>query len=222
MGLIFEGFLLGNASILNNVCLLPLYPGMLAFLAGNADDENARRWRSAWYGVLVLLGILTMMLLIGMFFTVLSGLYGNLLPVIVIGSYILVVVFGGMMLLGYNPFTRLNTAQMPMLSNPFATAYVYGLLLAPMTLPCTGPLLLAALGRGLAADGALFSELTYFAAFGVGFGWPLLLLPLVAVGSQRALVQWTTRNHEMISRVAGVLLVAIGLFGLWSESKLFF
>jgi cytochrome c biogenesis protein CcdA len=27
-------FLLGNAAILSNVCVLPLYPGLIAFLAG--------------------------------------------------------------------------------------------------------------------------------------------------------------------------------------------
>jgi hypothetical protein len=30
--------LLGNAAILGNVYMLPLYPGLIAFLAGNIDN----------------------------------------------------------------------------------------------------------------------------------------------------------------------------------------
>lgn len=220
VGLIAEGFLLGNASILTNVCLLPLYPGMVAFLTGKMDQET-RWWNALLIGLLVLFGILTMMLLIALVFSAISGIYGNALPYLVLISYTLVVVLGVMMLLGYNPFNRLTSVQAPLLGNPYATAYVYGLLLAPMTLPCTGPVLLAALSRGAASTGAAFSELIYFTAFGFGFGWPLLLLPLLAVGAQRQFVGWMTSNYSLLTRVAGVLLVCVGLFGFWADRALF-
>jgi len=34
MNELIGGFLAGNAAILTNACLLPLYPGLIAFLAG--------------------------------------------------------------------------------------------------------------------------------------------------------------------------------------------
>lgn len=222
MGLILEGFLLGNASILTNVCLLPLYPGMVAFLTGKMNDKTD--WRYALLvGLLVLLGVLSMMMVIALVFSLLSSTnaYGASLPYIVVLSYGIVIVLGAMMLLGNNPFNRIASVQAPFLSNPYATAYVYGLLLAPMTLPCTGPLLLAALSRGAASGGALLSELVYFTAFGFGFGWPMLLLPLLAVSAQRQFIGWMTNNYTTLTRVAGVLLVAVGIFGLWIDRALF-
>ena len=46
MGQYVEAFTLGNAAILGNVCLLPLYPGLFALLAARtegADDERSVR-----------------------------------------------------------------------------------------------------------------------------------------------------------------------------------
>lgn len=219
MGVLLEGFLLGNASILTNVCLLPLYPGLIAFLAGNANDERSRR-TMGWLGLLVLLGVLTMMLVIGLVFSALSSLYLDILPFVVVISYLLVTVLGVMMLAGYNPFARLATIQAPILQNRPATAFLYGLLLAPMTLPCTGPILLAALARGSASAGALFTEISFFLAFGFGFGWPLVLLPLLAVPFQRRFTGWMTSNYQTLTRVAGMLLAVIGVWGLYVDREL--
>ncbi len=209
-----EGLLLGNGAILTNVCLLPLYPGMIAFLAGNSKQgvEN-NRWRSGLLGLVVLAGVFTMLLVIGMVFSGLRPLYGTLLPLVVTVSYLLVITLGVLMLAGRNPFARISTVQAPVFQNRPATAYVYGLLLAPMTLPCTGALLLGALGR-VAGLGSLTGEFVYLLGFCLGFGWPLVLLPMIAVPAQRRFLGWMTRNHTMIERVAGALLVVVGLYGL--------
>ncbi|MCU0475587.1 MAG: hypothetical protein MUC99_05685 [Anaerolineae bacterium] len=194
-GELITAFGLGSGAILTNVCLLPLYPGLIAFLAGTANSEKAQR-ASRWLGLVVLLGILSMMLVIGL---------------------LLVIVFGLAMFFGFNPFARLSVSQSPVLSNPYLTAYVYGLLLGPMTLPCTGPIITAAFLRGAVGADAFAGEMLYFLAFGLGFGWPLVLLPWVALPAQRRITGWLARNHGILSRAAGVLLVAIGVFGFATE-----
>jgi len=45
----FEAFSLGAAAILTNACVLPLYPGLIAFLAGGAGE---RRRLSGWLGLI--------------------------------------------------------------------------------------------------------------------------------------------------------------------------
>ena len=87
-----------------------------------------------------------------------------------------------------------------------------------MTLPCAGPIILSAflLGAGSvtanSADGLLF-----FLFFGLGFGWPLVLLPFLAASFQRRVIAWTTRNYGVLTRAAGILLLGIGLFGIYTE-----
>lgn len=208
-------FTLGNAAILTNACLLPLYPGLMAFLAGNANNERAREV-TALLGVLVLAGILTMMVFIGGVLALLSASFGSVLTYLLPIIYAIVIILGVMMLTGRNPFATLQTAQAPMLRNPYITAYVYGLFFGPMTLPCTGPIILSAftLGSGI---GTLASGLSYFFFFGLGFGWPLVLLPVLAMPFQRRIVGWLSRNHELLNIASGILLIAVGIFGIITE-----
>jgi cytochrome c-type biogenesis protein len=216
MDQLLEGFTIGSASILNTACLLPLYPGLIAFLAGNANNARSRAV-TGWLGLLVLAGILTMMLVIALVLYAAQASFGSLLIVLLPLLYTFVIVFGVLMLLGRNPFARLQTVQAPVLSSPYASAYVYGLLFGPMTLPCTGPLITTALVLAATNTGALADWALYFVGFAFGFGWPLVILPLITLPAQRRLVGWLAHNHIALTRTSGVLLVSIGLFGFLSE-----
>ncbi|MEM6428646.1 MAG: cytochrome c biogenesis protein CcdA [Deinococcota bacterium] len=211
-----EMFLLGNAAILSNVCILPLYPGLIAFLAGNAGTVSKNR-NSLWLGAIVLAGILTMMVAIGFLLYALQRSFETVLPALLPTIYILVLILGILMLVGINPFARFTSMSVPALKNPFATAYVYGLLLAPMTLPCTGPIIVTAFLLGAGSASQLATELLSFIMFGIGFGWPLVLLPLAAMPLQRRATGWLTKNYTLLTRISGILLVGISVFGFYTE-----
>lgn len=211
-----QAFILGNTAILTNVCILPLYPGLVAFMAGNATNERAQR-ATKWLGLLVLLGVLSLMLVVGALLYALQRSFGDILPFVLPVIYAVVILLGVLMLTGRNPFARLGTVQTPILRNPYVAAYVYGLLLGPMTLPCTGPIVVSAFLLGAGSTTALLDGLVYFFFFGLGFGWPLVLLPLLAAPLQRRFTRWTTQNYKLLTRVSGLLLVAIGLFGIYYD-----
>ena len=139
-----------------------------------------------------------------------------MLPILLPIVYLLVISLGVAMLFGLNPFTRLEIVQSPRLQNRYLMAYVYGLMFGPMTLPCTGPIILSAfsLGSGFAdvADG-----LIYFLFFGLGFGWPLVVLPILALPLQRQIVSVLATNKAVLERASGILLIAVGLFGFLTE-----
>lgn len=213
MNQLLEAFLLGNSAILTNVCVLPLYPGLIAFLAGNATNERTAR-ATKWLGLLVLAGVLTLMLVVGLVLYLFHQSFGAILPWLLPLIYVIVIVMGLLMLSGRNPFARLSTTQAPVISNPYGSAYAYGLLLGPMTLPCAGPLVVSAFLLGAGSFTGLASSLAYFIVFGIGFGWPLVVLPFVAMPVQRRFTRWMGQNYKMLTRLSGVLLVAIGVFGL--------
>jgi cytochrome c-type biogenesis protein len=216
MNELLQAFLLGNGAILTNVCILPLYPGLMAFLAGNAANERTQH-ATRWLGLLVLAGVLSLMMVVGWLLYVLQSSFGNLLPYVLPAIYGVVIVMGLFMLTGRNPFRRLSTAQTPVLRNPYATAFVFGLLLGPMTLPCAGPIVLSAFLLGAGSVTQLASSLAYFLAFGLGFGWPLVLLPMLAQPVQRNFTGWMTRNYRALTIASGALLVVIGIFGFAVE-----
>lgn len=209
-------FTLGNSAILTNVCVLPLYPGLIAFLAGNAQNERTQS-AARWLGLFVLAGVLTLMLIVGAVLYLLRLSSDAILPILLPIIYGIVILLGIVMLFGRNPFMRLATLQSPALHNPYVSAYTYGLLLGPMTLPCVGPIVISAFLLGAGSFVALADGILYFLAFGLGFGWPLVLLPFIAVPFQRRFTRWMTANHTLLTRVSGALLVAIGLLGIYAD-----
>lgn len=215
LGQYLEAFVLGNAAILGNVCLLPLYPGLFALLAAKADtDERSVRWMGVW----VLAGVLAAMTVVAGVLYAVNRVFADVVPFILPIAYGGVIVLGVLMLLGRNPLERFGTGQVPLVSSARGSAFVYGLALGPMTLPCTGPVILSAfLLGGVSGTGALVDGVAYFLFFGLGFGWPMVLLPLLAGTRQQAFTRWMTRNHTVVTRVSGVVLVLVALWALWAE-----
>jgi cytochrome c-type biogenesis protein len=212
MNELLQAFVLGNTAILTNVCVLPLYPGLIAFLAGTANNKRSRRTTNL-LGLFVLAGVLSLMIVVGWLLFVFQRSFGDILPFLLPVIYGLVILMGILMLSGRNPFARLGTVKIPVLRNPYAAAFTYGLLLGPMTLPCTGPLIVSAFLLGAGSAAGLAGNLLYFLAFGLGFGWPLIVLPLVALPLQRRFTGWTADNYKALTRLSGVLLVVIGVVG---------
>ena len=208
-----EAFALGNGAILGNVCMLPLYPGMFVMFANQSTNDRARRVMP-FLGLLVLAGVLTVLMLLGGVFHLLSTAFAEVLDYVLPVMYVAVLVLGVLMLFDRNPFVRLSTTSAPVVRNPAGTAYLYGMMLGPMTLPCTGPLVLSAFTiGGVAGSGAFSESLAYFLAFGVGFGWPLVVLPFLATPVQRTVTRFLATHHRRLAVLSGVLLIVIAVVG---------
>jgi cytochrome c-type biogenesis protein len=210
-----QAFALGNAAILTNVCLLPLYPGLFVMLANTSATRATR-----WLGLVVLGGVVSFMIALGFVLHRVGSAVADILDWLLPLTYLVVLGLGVGMLMGRNPFERLATAEAPILRRPAASAYVYGMMLAPMTLPCTGPLIVSAFVIGsVGGDGALVEALLYFLAFALGFGWPLVLLPFFTVPFQRRATRTLAQYHRQIGLASGVMLVGIAVFGFWTEVR---
>jgi cytochrome c-type biogenesis protein len=193
-------------------CLLPLYPGFIAYLGSNAGTLEGRR-ATGLLGLIVLAGVLSTMIAVGILLVAISVPTGRLLAFatpIVDG---LLIVLGVLLLAGRNPFERLPGMSVPIVANPYGQAYVYGMMLGPIALPCAGPFLVSLLGISLGvADAA--GKIGTFVLFGFGFGLPLVLLSLLTAVRSREVVRWIVSHHRGIEIFAGVLLIAIGVFDL--------
>lgn len=192
-------------------CVLPLYPGFLAYLSGGQWATSSRR--RYFLGFFVLAGVLVMMLLLGALIALLSVSVGAALRWVVPLSDVIIIGLGVLLILNLNPFKALPQIRIPALRQPFANAFVYGLLYGPLTLPCSGPLIVSIFALSLSAGEAL-SRMSVFLWFGLGFGLPLLLLSFLAGGMQRQLTQLLARHARLINFIAGMLLVGIGLYDL--------
>lgn len=196
-------------------CILPLYPGFLAYLSGAQQATGSRRGRY-FLGFFVLGGVLTMMLALGLLIALISVSVGEALAIAIPLADLLIVGLGVLLLLNFNPFKRLPQIQVPILSNPYANAFVYGLLYGPIALPCSGPLVVGIFALSLTAGEAL-GKLNIFLWFGLGFGLPLLFLSFLSGAAQRWITRQFAQHARLINVVAGALLVGIGLYDFWSN-----
>jgi len=217
MNELWLAFTLGLANMANP-CVLPMYPGFLAYLAGNqAMLENRRLAR--WLGVITLAGVLTSMLGIGLIFALLqvsmNGFLSKALPVI----YGLLILIGVLLLLNINPLKRLPMVRAPRLKNPILSSFLYGVLYGPMALPCSGPLV-AGVFLYSADAGSAIQGILYVLSFGLGFGLPLVILPLLAEPARKTIIRWMAQHHVLMLRFAGVLLILVGVIGFINDWSL--
>lgn len=196
-------------------CVLPLYPGFLAYLSGGQEGLHGRKGRY-FLGFFVLAGVLTMMLVLGLIIALLSVSVSRALRLIIPLADALIFGLGVMLILNINPFKGLPQVRVPVLSNPYINAFLYGLLYGPIALPCSGPLVVGVFTFSLTAGEAI-DRLSVFLWFGLGFGLPLLLLSFVSGAAQRWITRGFARHSRVINLIGGLLLISVAIYDLASN-----
>ena len=196
-------FLLGIGAAASP-CLLPLYPGFLAYLAGRGADGARRSPLVLAFAVVA--GVLTAVIVVAIVVSALALPLAGFLSFVVPATTVVLVLLGLVMLAGRNPFARITTIQMPVVRRPVGQAYVYGLLMGPIAIPCSGPFLIALLGIsvGLVDSGARIAS---FVVFGLGFCVPLIVLAMIGAARGQALARSIAGRHKLVLRVAGAMLI---------------
>jgi cytochrome c-type biogenesis protein len=204
-------------------CILPLYPAFLAYLtgglvaapAGTGEVAGPRRIGPAQAALLVWAGVVAGMVGIGALLAALAAPLGDFNAVVLPIADILLIVLGVLLLLGINPFSRLPQPSPGALSGHGASlgAFFYGLLFAPIAVPCSGPFLVGIFAFSLTIGDAM-GRLLFFAAFGLGFGLPLFVLGSLGQVRGREIARWLIRYERPIQLIVGTILVAVGLWDL--------
>ena len=204
-------------------CILPLYPAFLAYLTGGLITSPAgtvvvaapRLIGPAQAALLVWAGVVVGMVAIGAVLAALAAPLGDFNAIVLPVADILLIALGVLLLLGINPFARLPQLSPEALSGHGARlgAFLYGLLFAPIAVPCSGPFLIGIFAFSLTIGDAL-GRLLFFAAFGVGFGLPLFVLGSLGQMRGREIARWLISYERPIQLVVGITLVAVGLWDL--------
>lgn len=193
-------------------CLLPLYPGYIAYLGANSRALEGRR-ATGLLGLIVLLGVMTTMLFVAIVLVAVSAPMGQLLSVLTPVVDGILILLGILLIAGRNPFDRLPGMRVPDTANPYRQAYLYGMMLGPIALPCAGPFLGVLLGISIGIADAV-GKVATFAVFGLGFGLPLVLLSLLAAARAQTVVRWIIERHRAIELAAGALVIVVATYDL--------
>ena len=210
MNIAYTSFFLGLLATASP-CVLPLYPGFLAYLSSQTEIGGGRQ--RYFLGLFVLAGVLSMMLALGGLIALLAVPTGSVLAFIIPLADLVILILGILLLLNRNPFKTLPQIQIPVLRHPYLNAFTYGLLYGPIALPCSGPLVVSIFALSLTAGEAV-GTLWAFLWFGLGFGLPLFILSLLSGAFQRQLTSLFTRYSRGINILSGLLLIGIAIYDL--------
>jgi cytochrome c-type biogenesis protein len=221
---VYLGALLAGIGATVTPCILPLYPAFLAYLTtntsvaasvptGNGDSPPALR--PAMAALLVWAGVVTGMLAIGLAIAAVAVPLGDFSRIVLPIADGLLITLGLLLLAGINPFARLPQPSAGALGGrgPQAGAFLYGLLFAPIAIPCSGPFLVGIFAFSLTIGDAL-GRIAFFGVFGVGFGLPLFLLGSIGQARGAQLARAVVRYERPLQLVLGSALVVVGIWDL--------
>ncbi|MEE9525834.1 MAG: cytochrome c biogenesis protein CcdA [Candidatus Woesearchaeota archaeon] len=215
-------FIAGLFAPLVAVCVLPLYPGFLSYLAGQISQETEDPKKLfIKLGLIVTAGVITSMFVFGLIFTALlqESLTKAIGIVSPIAFGILAVVS---LLLIFNVdfgkiFPKINA---PVTKNPYFTSFVFGFFFGAIVLPCN-PASLAVLFAISTSTMAFIANLFNFILFGVGMAAPLLIFSIISATKSQAVITFLTDRKRPINLIAGLIMLGISLYYLIFVFRIF-
>lgn len=210
---VYLGALVAGVGATVTPCILPLYPAFLAYLTGSSVHRAGLS--PALAALLVWAGVATGMLLVGAAIAALAAPLGDFNRIVLPIADGLLIALGVMLVLGRNPFARLPQPSARAIGGrgPAFGAFAYGLLFAPIAVPCSGPFLVGIFAFSLTLSDGL-GRLLFFAVFGVGFGLPLFIIGLIGQVRGARLARALVTHERPIQLLVGVVLTAVGVWDL--------
>ncbi len=207
-------FLAGLSAPLVAVCVIPLYPGFLAYLSSQLDGKESRK-TIAFLGIVVSSGVIISMLIIGLIFSlILKSSLTNAIGIISPIAFVILAIISIMMIIDFDIGRFLPKISSPVIENPLRSSFVFGLFFGAIVLPCN-PAPLFVLFAVSSSTVNFISNLLNFIFFGLGMSLPLLLLAFVSYQWSGRVVGFLTRNKTIINRVSGVIMLGVSVYYLF-------
>lgn len=212
MGLLADAagsFALGLATPLTAVCVLPLYPGFLAYLANQGERVSI-----AQLAGLVAVGVLAFMSGLGVVFaTVLEVSLTRVVGVVSPAAFGLLALLSLALLADVSVARFLPTVEPPQSRSPRLSALAYGLFFGAIVVPCNPGLIAVFFARSFLFETPLVT-VANFGAFGTGMAAPLVGLALVSEAWRDRVLDLLTSHRSAVNRLTGATMLAVSLYYL--------
>jgi len=202
---------IGGMMTASNPCVLAMIPLMMSMVAGYRDVTNIKK--SLTFSLLFILGLSITFTVLGLISALMGKMFGD------VGGFWKYLIAGICFLMGIHllGFFKLNfslPANFRLEKSGNIGAFLLGLLFGIVSTPCAVPIL-AVLLAFVASKGNLFygGILLFIYALGHSF---LVLIAGTSMGAAKRLIEskGLKRTNLLLQKVAGVLLVGIGLYFL--------
>lgn len=207
-------FVLGLLTPLTAACVLPLYPGFLAYLSNQLSGKESDRKVLALFGVVIAFGVILFMLLMGLLFTtILQVSLTRVIGVISPAAFFILVIISLLLIFDVDLSRFLPKIHAPPAENPLARALTFGFFFGAIVIPCN-PLFIAALFARTISTMSYLENLLSFLSFGLGMGFPLMAFSLISTASSTAVIGYLTKYKRVINLSAGAIMLVISVYYL--------
>lgn len=208
-----SSFLLGLATPLTAVCVLPLYPGFISYLSKQFDGSESRR-TYALFGSLVVAGVMSFMLTLGIVFsTVIQTSLTGVIEIISPIAFGLLGVFSIALILNLDFQRFIPESKAPRFENPLANAFGFGFFFGAVIIPCNPAFIATFFARAFLFETPLTSLLN-FSLFGLGIGFPLMIFSLISSAKSQEVISLLQRYENVINRGSGLVMLIISVYYL--------
>ena len=204
----------GGVTTALNPCVLAMIPLLMSVVAGNKETTTVRR--SLAFSVFFVLGLAVTFTALGLISALMGRMFGD------VGRFWKFVVAGvcflmGLHLLGILKWNFPVPAGIRVKKQGFIGAFLLGLLFGVVSTPCAVPILAVLLAFVAEKGNVLYGGFLLF-IYALGHS-ALVLVAGTSVGAAKGLLEskGLRKAHSFIKKVAGVLIIGIGLYFLfWS------
>jgi len=206
-------FIAGLLAPLGAVCVLPLYPGYLAWLA-NQVGEGTHRTLLIRFSLVVTTGIIVAFFVVGFIFTwLLRSSVSAAIGIISMTAFVILAGASICLIVGIDLSRVIPATKILHPVGPYQNALVFGLFFGLIILPCNpAPIILL---FALSVNAADFLEnLFILIAFCIGIAIPVLLISLIPVATNYRLVQTLTTHRRILNVACGLFMLVLALYYL--------
>ena len=212
--LLWLAFLAGIYAPVGSPCVIVLYPAYLSFLAGRGDDQ--RQPVSLFIpGLLISAGVILSLLLGGILFALLLLLLGSAARAFITpAAFLLLLVFSILLVFDLDLSRLTGSFPFPRAETPRGSAFLLGLLLGVIILPCNSAAVMALLTLAVTTSGGV-EAVGIFLAFGAGMVVPLLSIAGISRLRSRQPTAFLSRHRLLVRRTAGLAMFLIAAWYLF-------
>jgi cytochrome c-type biogenesis protein len=209
---------LGGMITASNPCVLAMIPLMMSFVAGRRE-QSVGPLKALGYSLTFVLGLSITFTVLGVTAALTGSLYGEVSGVWswIVAAVCLVM---GLHLLGVLPFTIPVPARIQPRTRGAVGAFLLGLLFGVVSAPCAAPILIVLLTYLATSGSSVAYGAVLLLVYGLGHS-VLILVAGTSMGAARKLVESRriTRATDVMRRVAGALIVAVGVYFAYLASR---
>lgn len=209
-----NSFLLGLATPLTAACVIPLYPGFLSYLSNQLDTDTSKR-TFAMFGLLVVAGVMSFMMALGLVFTTL--IETSLTNIIEIISPVAFSILGamGLLMIFEVDFQRFIPSKKgaPRFGDPLLNAFSFGFFFGAIIIPCNPAFIATFFARSFLFE-TPFTSIMNFMMFGLGIGFPLLVFSITSSSKTRRVMELLQDNSSIIHRGSGLIMISVAVYYL--------